>query len=97
MSIVSQIKGDSSTASNTSMTTSMAGSYRIGFSIGEKDYLKYNHFVDNNSSFYFVLNTVPIYIGYTRMYEPDYIIDNPSFSFPLGLPQSAIIELVKVE
>lgn len=49
------------------------------------------------NGFYFQLNGEPIYLGLTFKYQSDTFLDSASFSFPMQVPKSILIQILQKE
>ena len=74
-----------------------SGSYKLGISIGEKDFMKFGDSQISSGStkgFGIILGDTPILIGRTFMYETVEAITGTSLTFPLGAPASLIVDIL---
>lgn len=107
LGVLQQFKGPFPAA--TTLPIDSNSHLKIGISVGEKDYMNFppssvaktfpsSVMNQTINGLPVVINTssIPstIYIGRTFMYETDHVIINASISFPIGAPESTLVDIV---
>ncbi len=76
------------------------GLYKIGISIGEKDYMSFEGLSledrQNFQSIPILINNEQIQIGRTYIYEPGFPLSSLTLTFEKGCPSSTLIEIVTI-
>lgn len=72
--------------------------YKLGISIGEKDFMSFQGINRINlESIPIQINGEEIQIGKTYIYEPGFPLTNLKLKFPKGCPDSTLIEITTLQ